>query len=126
MPHGTLVKIVSQNLVAYPWVNVDQVNYFMRKLKKAAACSPFCEAKDLQPTVKDMTLSSLTADDLVKVDDASVQNLTASDEEEVVPKSTGGHPKGTTNACYVDLQECIMLTKNEAANEYSWVRSEAK
>ena len=29
MPHGTLVKIVSQNLVAFPWLNIDRVNYFM-------------------------------------------------------------------------------------------------
>ena len=52
MPHGTLVKIASQNLVAFLWLNVDRVTYFMQKLKKAAACSPFCEAKDLQPTTK--------------------------------------------------------------------------
>ena len=62
----------------------------MQKLKNAAACSPFCEAKDLQPTMKDMTLSSLTADDLVEVDDVSIQNLTINDEEEVAPKSIGG------------------------------------
>ena len=73
-----------------------------------------------------MTLSSLTVDDLVEADDASIQNLTTNDEEEVAPRSTSGHPKGTTNAYSVDLQECIMLAKNEAANEYSWVRSEAK
>ena len=96
------------------------------KTKKSAACSPFCEAEDLQPTTKDTTLSSLTADDLVEADNASIQNLTTNNEEEVAPKSTGGCPKGTTNAYSVDLQECIILTKNEAANEYSWVRSEAK
>ena len=62
------------------------------KTKKSAACSPFCEAEDLQPTTKDMTLSSLTADDLDEVDDASIQNLTTNDEE-VAPKSTGGNPK---------------------------------
>ena len=111
MPHGTLVKIVSQNLVAFLWLNVDRVNYFMRKLKKAAACSPFYEAEDSQPTTKDTILSSLTADDLVEVDNVSIQNLTTNDEE-VAPKSTGGHPKGTTNAYSVDLQERIMLTKN--------------
>ena len=90
MQHGTLVKIVSQNLVALPWLNLDQVNYFMQKLKKAAACSPFCEAKESQPTTKDMTLFSLTADDLVEADDASIHNLTTNDKEEVAPKSIGG------------------------------------
>ena len=63
---------------------------------------------------------------MVEADDASIQNLTTNDEEEVAPKSTGGRPKGTTNAYSLDLQECIMLAKHEAANEYSWVRSEAK
>ena len=72
MPHGTLVKIVSQNLVAFLWLNIQQVNYLMQKLKNAVTYSPFCEAKDLQPTMKDMTLSSVTADDLVKADDASI------------------------------------------------------
>ena len=75
------------------------------------------------------TMSSLTVDDLVEGENNSNSPTSTNNEtEEVpeVPKSNGGHPKQTTAAYSADLQEHLVLTKNEAANEYNQVRTLTK
>ena len=48
----------------------------------------------------------------------SIKNLTAEQEQQIVDKSLGGHPKGTTAAFSVELSQRIMLITEEAAAQY--------
>ena len=56
----------------------------------------------------------------------SIKNLTAEQEQQIVDKSLGGHPKGTTAAFSVELSHRIMLVKQEAAAQYINLRADAK
>ena len=44
-----IAKVVEENSVAFPWLNVDNFKYHLRKLK-AQMSNPYCAGDDAKPT----------------------------------------------------------------------------
>ena len=77
-------------------------------------------------TMIDVASNSSTA---TEADPTSTENsITAGapSAEQIVDSGLGGHPKGTTAAYSVELNQKIALIKEEAAEQYLQVRTNAK
>ena len=150
-PYGTHKKIVDDHLVTFSWLNLMKVKNHLQKcvVPKTNASSLTDLETEIEFTMAGM--SSLTATEMeqepssiiffLSSSNSTTPNMTTATsnsafkgstnenstaEEQIVDKGLGGHPKGTTTSFSVELNQKIMLIKEEAEAQNIQFRADAK
>ena len=127
---------MEENKADFPWITVDKVNYHLRKINKDGATTTV-NTTMVASSLAFSGLSSLTGEETSQGDstydpanaDASMSDDSSTmgtGQSTMIENATGGRPKGSTVANSADLEKCIRLTKQEAAEAFSLVKSHAK
>jgi len=146
-PYGALKKLVDDHLVMFPWLNVMMVKNYLCKLAvpktmtsnlsdietevafTMAGMSSLTTTERIQQPTHTIIVVASNSSTATEADPTSTKNsITAGapSAEQIVNNGLGGHPKGTTAAYSVELNQKIVLIKEEAAEQYLQVRTNAK
>jgi len=144
-PYSALKKLVDDHLVTFPWLNVMMVKNYLCKLAvpktttsnlsdfetevafTMAGMSSLSTTERIQQPTCTMIVVASNSSTATEADPTSTKNSTAGapSAEQIVDNGLGGHPKATA-AYSVELNQKIALVKEEAAEQYLQVRTNAK